>query len=251
MYFAYFDESGDSGFNNSPTDTFTLACVLIHDSEWLNALDQSISFRRYLRKNFKIPARLELKATGLVHNKGDFRNLGLSFKARMEAYKAAMRFQRKAKVFTVFSVCIVKSRIKNKATTDVREVAWRYAIQRLERFGRSRKDNIHVVPDDGHGDFIRKKIREMRRYSRVPSAYGESTLNRSAENIIEDPSERNSKHSFFVQLADLNAYAAFRRAFPGNNFDGAIWDSLGECRIADVNKISGGPPGVVIWPEKI
>ena len=250
MYYAYFDESGDSGYNNSPTDTFTLGCVLLHDSEWLNALDQSISFRRFLRDKFGIPPRLELKATSLIHNKGDIRKLGISFPARMAAYKSAMRFQRKIGVFKVFSVVVVKSRILKKAATDVREVAWRYAIQRLERFGTSVKDNIHVVPDDGHGEFIKKKIRQMRRFNRVPSAYGDSTLERHATNIVEDPSDRNSKESFFTQLADLDAYAAFRLAFPGNNFDGSMWETLGDARVAEASRLTGGPAGVVVWPAR-
>lgn len=249
MYFAYFDESGDSGFTNSPTDTFTLSGLLLHDRDWLNALDQVISFRRYLRDQFRISPRWETKATWLIHNKGKIRDAGLSYPARMAAYKAAMRFQRKAGVFKVFSVVIVKSRINNKSS-DVREIAWRYALQRLERFGTSMKDNIHVLPDEGHGEFIRKKIRAMRRFHYVPSAYGQGTLERAATNIVEDSSDRNSTESFFTQLADLNAYAAFRRAFPGNNFGGDIWDELGEARIAEASKLTGGPTGIVIWPQK-
>lgn len=250
MYFAYFDESGDSGFTNSPTDTFTLACVLLHDSDWLNALDQTVAFRRFLKQKFGIPPRVELKATGLIHNKGEFRKIGLSFQARMAVYEAAMRFQRKLGLVKVFSVVVVKSRIQKQQGTDVREVAWRYAIQRLERFGTAQKDNIMVVPDDGHGEFIRKKIRGMRRFSKVPSAYGNAALERNATNIVEDPVNRNSKESFFTQFADLNAYAAFRMAFPGNTFDGKVWEKLGDARVAEVSMLSGGPQGIVIWPTK-
>lgn len=250
MYFAYFDESGDSGFINSPTDTFTLACVLLHDSDWLNALDQTVAFRRFLKKKFGIPPRMELKATSLIHNKAEVRTLGLSFQARMAAYEAAMRFQRKMGLLKVFSVVVVKSRIQNKQSTDVREVAWRYAIQRLERFGTAQKDNIMVVPDDGHGEFIRKKIRAMRRFSKVPSAYGNAALERHATNIVEDPVDRNSKESFFTQFADLNAYAAFRMAFPGKNFDGKVWEKLGDARVAEVSRLSGGPHGIVVWPTR-
>jgi hypothetical protein len=88
----------------------------------------------------------------------------------------------------------------------------------------------------------------MRRFSHVPSAYGTEALKRNATNIVEDASERNSRESYFVQLADLNAYAAFRKVFPGPNFGAEIWDELGESRVMEVNKISGGPPGIVLWP---
>lgn len=248
LYFAYFDESGDSGLHpSSPTRSFTLCGLLIHDQNWLSALDQTVAFRRYLRDQFRIPSRMELKASWLIHNKGGIRASGLTFPARMAVYRAVMRFQRKSGLFHTFAVVINKPGIRNK-DTDVREYAWRFALQRLERFGTANKDNIHVLPDEGHGDFILKKIRAMRRFHRVQSAFGEETLDRRAENIIEDPSDRNSKNSYLIQLADLNAYAAFRKVFPGPNFTGDIWDGLGAARIRDVNKLRGGPPGIVAWP---
>lgn len=248
MYIAYFDESGDSGFERSPTRTFTLAAVLVHDSNWLSALDQSIAFRRFINREFHLPAREEIKASWLIHNKGPFRKTGIGYQARMQLYKAAMRFQRKSGVFHNFAVIIDKERIKDKSK-DVREIAWQYAIQRLERFGTARKDNIMISPDDGHGDLIKKKLRAMRRFHYAPSAFGTASLNRAATNIIEDPFEKRSTESYFIQWADLNAYAAFRKAFPSPNFDGSVWDELGESIIADVNRLSGGAPGIVLWPQ--
>lgn len=37
MYFAYFDESGDSGTVASQTNTFALSCILLSDKDWLSA----------------------------------------------------------------------------------------------------------------------------------------------------------------------------------------------------------------------
>ena len=134
MYFAYFDESGDTGFDASPTGTFSLACVLVHDKAWLSALDQVVAFRTYLRDNFRISPRSELKASWLVHNKGDIRASGLTFPARMAVYEAGMRFQRKTGLFRTFAIVIKKNEI-TKRPSDVGDIAWTYAIQRLERFG--------------------------------------------------------------------------------------------------------------------
>jgi len=249
MYFAYFDESGDTGLTVSQTATFSLSCLLLHDKQWMSALDKTVSFRKYLRTNFRIHSRAEIKANWLVHNKGDIRSAGLTFKSRMAAYKAAMRFQRTSGLFRVFAILINKKK-KRIQNTDVRETAWRYALQRLERFGAASNENTHVIPDEGHSQFIKKKIRQMRRFSFVPSAFGVGTLNRSAENIVEDPSERRSRESFFIQLADLNAYAAYRRVFPGANFGEEIWDELGDARLAEVGRVRRvGPPGIVVWPS--
>jgi hypothetical protein len=248
MFFAYFDESGDSGMGpKSPTQAFALACILIHDRQWLSALDQTVAFRRYLRDKFHIPLTAEIKAAWLIHNSGDMRQAGLTYPARMAAYKAAMRFQRKAAVFKVFSIIIKKSEITAR-DKDPREIAWHYAIQRLERFASVNHETIHVIPDEGHGDFIIKKIRAMRRFNFVPSKFGGKPLQRNAYNIIEDASERNSKRSYFIQLADLNAYASFRMVYPGPNFGGDIWGALGDSILAEVNELRGGPPGIVAWP---
>ncbi len=68
--------------------------------------------------------------------------------------------------------------------------------------------------------------------------------------ILEDPNDRQSHDSYFIQLADWNAYAAHRSTFvqPLPGVDPAIWDSLGGARLLDVNSIRGGPPGIVLWP---
>jgi hypothetical protein len=222
--------------------------LLLHDSKWLEALDQCLAFRRYLKTAFHIPVRAELKAAWLIHNQQDIKSARLKFDARMKAYKAAMRFQRKCGLFTIFSVLIDKEKIQQRDRFDPRSMAWEYSIQRLERFGTSTKENIHVVPDDGHAEFIRKTLRAMRRFSRVPSALGDDSLDRKAENILEDPSDRKSRESYFIQLCDLNAYAAVRKVLPTHKIGEEYWDALGDVRLTKVNRFRTGPPGIVVWP---
>ena len=89
----------------------------------------------------------------------------------------------------------------------------------------------------------------MRRFHRAPSAFGTESLDRKATNIIEDISERKSGESYFIQLADLNAYAAFRKIYPATHFNGKFWNELGNMRIKEVNYLSGGEIGIVDWPK--
>lgn len=247
MFFCYFDESGDSGYNNSPISTFTLAAVVVDEANWLTTLDQLISFRRFLRDQYGVPPRVELKANWLLHGKGAFKNLGLSPGARMSVYEAAMRFQRKVGTISVYAVVINKAKVRMR-TVDAREWAWGRALERLERYGTSKTTNTYVHPDEGHSYFIRRLMRRMRRHHIVSPAYGGSGLSRPILNVVEDASDRRSDESYFIQLADLNAYAAFRRVHPRPSFDGSLWDELGSARILEVNKIRGGPPGIVVWP---
>jgi hypothetical protein len=68
--------------------------------------------------------------------------------------------------------------------------------------------------------------------------------------IIEDPNDRQSHDSYFIQLADWNAYAAHRSVYvqqkPGT--DPTAWGALAGARLLDVNAVRGGPPGIVLWP---
>jgi hypothetical protein len=248
MYFCYFDESGDSGYINSPTPAFALAAVIVDDRDWLNLLDQIVSLRQYLRGQFHIPARAEIKATWLIRGQGALKGTGLSASARINAYEAVMRFQRKCGIIRTFAVVINKSLVVNRAR-DPRSEAWMRAIERLERFGTQKQQNLQVFPDEGHSYFIRRKMREMRRFHLVPSRWGSDQLDRKAENVLEDPSERESHESYFIQLADLNAYAALRRIHPVPAFGGSMWEELGDARIPEVNRVRGGPRGIVCWPR--
>lgn len=247
MYFAYFDESGDSGYSDKSSECFTLACVLVHESDWLSLLDQTVNFRRYLKTNFKIPVRCDLKSNELLGNKGPFKNIGLSFQARLNLYNAIMRFQRKTNLVKVFAVVINKRQIF-KRDRDPRELAWVRAIERLVSFGRANNSNIHILPDEGHGYFIRRKLREMRRVHYIKPRFGGNNVQRLATNIIEDTSDRKSHESFFIQLADFNSYAAYRKMHPKIQINGSFWDNLGDVRIKEVNRLRGGDPGIVSWP---
>lgn len=246
MYFAYADESGDNGYKNSPTPSFTLAIVVVDVHDWLATLDELIAFRRGLRNDFGVAVTAELKATSLVHGKGPLRHLSRA--ERMEVYRRAMVLQCEIGTISTWAVVIRKDKIRSRDTVDPRDTCWEYMIQRLERFADHHESLIHLLPDEGHGLFIRKKLRKMRRFNRPKSAFGDSRLNRDALNIVEDSSDRDSSASYFIQLADLNAYAAYRTVYPCPGFGDEMWSVLDSCRDARTNRLRPGPTGIVVWP---
>ena len=248
MILAYADESGDSGYYKSPTRAFILALVLVPEQEWLRALDRMVDMRRYMKEKWGIPPRAELKAHDLLTPRGAYRRLGLRLEDRLEIYRLAMSFQAKMKVFTTFAICIDKDLITSKQR-DPRDFAWQFALERLDNYAAHQGEWIKLFPDAGHGYFIRRMVRRMRRFHRVPSAYGPGNLSAEALRIVEDPSDRLSHESYFIQLADLNAYAAHRYLWPNAKVDQAMWNTLGESRLLEVNEIAGGPPGVKVFPK--
>jgi hypothetical protein len=249
MYLAYVDESGDRGPAGSRT--YTLGCVLVASAQWNAAFDGVINFRRFLKKTFALPVRAEIKANHLIRNSGDFRPIGLSEHARRFIYKGLLQLQPKLGLSS-FAIVINKSKLYGGA--DPLEIGWTFLLQRLERLGTTAGTEILVVHDEGEADRIRKLARKSRRFGTAGSMFG-GHLNVPFTSLLDDPVSRNSRHSLFLQLADLNAYAAFRRTYPPppqkvQIVPQLMWEELAGARYGAANKRSGGPSiGIVHWPK--
>ena len=254
VYLFYIDDSGDTGLKSagSPTDAFVLCALIVQDHAWLSTLDEIVTFRRFLRKAFGIGPRAELKAGYLIHGTGPFSGSNIGDAARLRIFRLALRFQRKVGTIQTWAVVIGKTAWeKQNKGEDIRQAAWRTMIERIERFTFNGKDTCVVFPDEGYPDFVQMMFRRMRRFSQVPSAFQSGvSLSRPAQFLVEDPNFRRSQNSYFVQLADLNAYAAHRHVFPQPYFGSDYWEELGDARVKVVNRLAGGPVGIVVRPGK-
>jgi len=97
---------------------------------------------------------------------------------------------------------------------------------------------------DGVVDRVRKHLRRFRRTNWQGSQYGSAPL------LVEDPVPRNSQHSYFIQLADLVAYAASRHAVPATGkttriCDATMWDRMEPIQIKAINMRGDG---IYKWP---
>ncbi len=124
-------------------------------------------------------------------------------------------------------------------------------MQRVDRFCKEKNDKAIIFPDEGHGDLVKKMMRRMRRHHMVPSYFGSGTLPIPTARIIEDPNDRKSHDSYFIQLADWNAFACHRSTYvdPVANVPDDLWDELCDCHLVEVNQLAGGPPGIVLYPS--
>ena len=257
MYLAYFDESGDSGVVNTPTRYFVLACVLVHETHWLDSLDALVDLRRRLRAAYGIQARPEIKSTDLRRGKGPLAQLRWSVGQRMELYTNLMRFvDAEMPHLEVFAVAINKNPAHARGYL-ARDTAWEFALQRVHNFcqadagdGNRRDERAMIFPDEGHFPLIRRLVRKMRRHQQVPRAFGGGSFTVPTNRLVEDPNDRQSHDSYFIQLADWAAYAAHRSAYidPLAPVPTDLWDTLGARRLLAVNAVSGGPPGIKLHP---
>ena len=92
-------------------------------------------------------------------------------------------------------------------------------------------------------------LRQVRRYNPVPNqpAHGPGYRNLPVTGVIEDPSFRDSEHSYFIQAADMCAYLLYQQLEPnayirkksGQNYFHRLDPIL--CKVAS----PGDPHGVV------
>lgn len=253
MYIAYVDESGDDG--DSGSHTYTLGCVMVDTAGWADTFDQMIGFRRWIRDSFGLPVRAEIKANYLLRNGGPLRRRPLSERARFSLYRSCMRIQAKLDL-DAFAVVIDKAKARRKfsGARAGSDIAWEYLLQRLERRASKERTEILLVHDEGDPLNVRKRARKARRAGSAGSAFGTGLLNRPFRRLLDDPIPRHSDQSYFLQLADLNAYAAFRRlhpppARPVQVVPQGMWDELGSARFRPVRSlVRGGPAGIVPGP---
>jgi Protein of unknown function (DUF3800) len=256
VYLAYVDESGNLGLPGSRT--YTLGCLFLDAERWPDAFDQ-IGFRRILRDTYGVPVRAELKANYLLRGKGPLWPLRLAETERFEIYRELMHVQA-ALGFQTYAIVINKQELADRGHAEnAREVGWEFLLQRLERLTTTTHMTAMLVHDEGEGTVIRKIARKARRAGSAGSAFGTGHLNVPARLLVDDPVPRDSRQSYFVQLADISAYAAFRKIHPPPArltpiVPQSMWDELGAATYADANYLArlehpSDPPGIVSWPR--
>lgn len=260
VYLCYFDESGITGLpqkGQRNADWFVLNCTMVVEEEWITVLNALVQLRKELFSKYGISTGKELKGSDFRTGMGAFDGLHIPRIKRMEIYKEILNWE-SAMPISTFSIAIKKEQVVSKGWSDAMYCAWNFALNRLHVKCSPQNDDERflVFPDEGHAMKVTRWVRAMRRFNHVPSHYSPSSLPFRIERVIEDPSFRDSKRSYFIQLADLNVYASHRSKYvqPVRKMNKNLWDELktpfGDARNLDVNKNVRGvrPPGIKVYP---
>jgi len=253
MYLIYVDESGDCGVTGSPSRYFALTGLVVHELRWRTYLDELIAFRTRMRTAFGLKLREEFHSAHLISKPGPLvripRNDRLALIRHFADSLARMTD------LNVINVLIDKN--GKPATYHVFEMAWTALIQRFENTishhnfpGPANPDERGFIFCDHTDDKkLMKLLRQRRRYNPVPHTqqYGSGYRNIPLQYVIEDPSFRDSEHSYFVQAADLAAFLLYQKCDPnsymkkksGQNYFQRLSPVL--CRVAS----STDPDGIV------
>jgi hypothetical protein len=104
----------------------------------------------------------------------------------------------------IINVIIDKTKIKTQEY-NVLENALKYNIQRIDNDSNN-SWNYLIITDRGRLALMRKTARAIRAYNPIHSKYSFDYLNKPICNLIEDILEKDSKESYFIQIADFVSY---------------------------------------------
>jgi hypothetical protein len=225
MYLMYVDESGDTGFNRSPTAFFALSGIVIHESRWREFLNLLISFRKAMRSVYGLPVRAEIHATEFIN--GRVRAVGGSLIARQDklaVLRNALDEMTKINYISITNV-IVDKRDKETRTPvyDVFDAAWSTLFQRFENTmihgnfpGGFKDDYGMVITDATAGKKLLRMVRRMAVFNFVPNdpRFGGGSRNIPIIRLIEDPYRKDSADTLPIQMADVVAYFLHQRFRP-------------------------------------
>ena len=107
---------------------------------------------------------------------------------------------------------------------DVFDNAWRAIIQRIQNTiayknfpgSPNANDRGMLVVDRTDEVKLRNLLRRMRVYNPVPNIGGSGYRLLPITHIVEDAVHRDSLHSYFIQLADVNAYFLYQKFTPNS-----------------------------------
>lgn len=250
----YVDESGDTGLVGSPSRYFVLTGIVLHELRWNSYLDRIVDFRKRMRTNFGLLLREEIHSAHLINKPGPLVRI-----PRNDRLTIIRHFTNElAALVDINIINVVVDKLGKPAGYDVIGNSWRSLIQRFSNTmsnrnfpGPANPDDLGMVlPDVGEVKKVTDVLRKMRRFNPVPNRppHGPGYRNLLVSNLIEDPYFKDSRHSYFIQAADLAAFLLYQRLSPSAY---AKKKSLNKyfCRLSSVccKVASAADPDGIVW----
>ena len=207
MYIAYYDESGDDGFPSYSSPLFILTAIYLHYMKWKDTYAAIRDFRSDLRKRFNLPIKWEIHTSHLLLNKKPYGALGLPVGERISIIDSCCKLIGSLDL-KIVNIVIVKPRIQQD-NYKILDTALTYSVQRIENDldpSSHPENRFIIITDEGRVGKMRKTTRKIQRYNPIPSRFRPTTYQREIQSLIEDPLPKDSKESYFIQLADLVTY---------------------------------------------
>lgn len=263
MQIAYYDESGDDGFPTYSSPFFVLSALYLHYLNWRSTYETILNFRRDLKTSFGLPIRLELHTKHFVLNKHPYRDFNIADADRLTIIDLFCDLIASLEV-KIINVVILKPRIKRQ-DYQVLDTALKYSVQRIENDlnpALNPSERFMIITDTGRVGKMRNTCRRIQRINFIPSKFSPSLYRREITSLIEDPLPKDSKESYFIQLADLVSYVIYLHTISTinlANYPNRLSSLVSSSKVAqwmdrlkpafNLNASSKDPFGIVYHPQ--
>lgn len=209
MFISYYDESGDDGYPKYSSLLFVLSSIYLYYLNWKDVYSNIVEFRQQLKNDFGLPVKIEFHTKYFLLNKNPYKKYSISDGDRISIIDLFCDLVSQLEL-RIVNVVINKNAIKTPKY-PVLDNALTYSIQRVEndlkRIDPAKK--FMIITDEGRVGKMRSTSRKIQKINYIPSKYGNYSYRREIASLIEDPLPKNSKESYFIQLADMIAYIIF------------------------------------------
>ncbi|MBN2378055.1 MAG: DUF3800 domain-containing protein [Sedimentisphaerales bacterium] len=245
MHLIYIDDSMD-GTNLPGTPRCVFSALAVPAERWREVFGLVKDFRRRIKQSDGIKVNKELHATEFIAGRGSLGDKIVPKRRRLELYAEALRLISnlpEVRLFNALSPRAEEYRIFERL------------LNRINRTMEAWNSHAMLICDEGKECIYTRMVRKMSVFNPIPSRYGvwrdtaSSTRNIPIERIIEDPVFKDSKSSYFIQLADFCAFALLRREHPmasqqKYNFH-RIFNILSESKILVREACRNNPEGII------
>ncbi|MEQ9568672.1 MAG: DUF3800 domain-containing protein [Longimicrobiales bacterium] len=210
MRIAYYDESGDDGYPDYSSELFALSAIYMHYLQWQPNFERIQEFRRRLRTDFGLPVKAEFHTKYFVLGKRPYRALRIPEADRLTVMGLMADLVGTLELKAI-SVVIAKPGLAD-GFRSVLDTALKFSVQRIENDldpARNPGEKFMIITDPGRVGTMRSTTRRIQRINYIPSRFGPQPYRREITALIEDPMQKDSKESYFIQLADFMAYVVY------------------------------------------
>lgn len=199
-YLIYIDESYDETH-------FVYSALFISVAQWESCFKKVLEWRHKLQDEHGISYKAELHATEFVAGRG------IKSTNHHKDYRANLFYQAFQFFETLDELTILNGITENKNNKDK---LFDWVVNRINRTLKARNAYGVLVCDQGDEGTLVPLIRKMKKINLVPGRqeYGGGFGDFPLKNIIEDPLFKNSKSSYFIQMADFIAFSLLRNEHP-------------------------------------
>ena len=203
MWFAYIDESKEPG------RYYVYTALVTTGDRWADTFKKVKEFRQRLRREHGIYIAYELHAWKFVPGRGRPANRAIYKDERAEIFRKTLQFIADCKCFTVVSSC-----------SKTQQYALERMVTRIHNTANRLNEKVLLFFDEGDEVDITRRLRRMRVHNEIANKPGIFNTSGSwghnvpLTSILEDPIFKDSKTSYFIQLADFCAYALLRMDRP-------------------------------------